>query len=219
MSSNTQIANMALSHLGIGQEIANLESERSEEANAIRAFYDTVRDFVQSDFPWPFLTKSQALALVAEDPTTEWDFSYRYPSDCLKIRRIFSSLRNDSRQSRIPFLFYHDEIGKLIYTDYEDAVIEYSAKLTTEDMWPADFVLAFSFLLAVYVAPRLTKGDPFKMREGALKLYQQQLSMAEQRSLNEEQAEQLPESEFVRAREADLFPVVGSAQSAVDFTS
>ena len=89
--------------------------------------------------------------------------------------------------------------------------------MTEEEKWPADFVLAFSFLLAVYAGPRLTKGDPFKMREASLKLYQGQIQLAEQRSMNEEQAEQLPESEFVRSREADVFPVIGSEESAVDF--
>lgn len=196
---------MALSHLGVGYQISNLETERSEEANAIKSFYNTAREFIQSNFPWPFLTKSELLALVEEDPTDEWNYSYRYPSDCLKVRRIFSPIRNDYRQSRVPYLMYRDDTGKLIYTDQEDARIEYSAELTEEEKWPADFILAFSAILAFYVAPRLTKGDPFKMRKDMLELYLSQLRSAEQRSLNEEQAEEVPLSEFQRAREADDF--------------
>jgi len=208
---------MALSHIGVGHEISDVDTEKSEEAEAVLTFYDATRELIQSDFPWPFLTKSASLALVANDPTTEWKYSYRYPSDALKIRRIFSSVRNDYRQSRIPYLIYQDSTGKLIYTDCEDAVMEYSSKLDEEDKWPADFSLTFSYLLASYIAPRLTKGDPFKMRETALKLYQAHLSMAEQRSMNEEQHEEVPESEFVRAREADIFPVAGTRDSFVDF--
>lgn len=215
MASKTQIANMALSHLGVGHEISNLDSEKSEEANAIKSFYDTAREFVLSDFPWPFLTRTVSLALVEEDPTTEWDFSYRYPSDSLKIRRILSGIRNDNRQTRVPYQIYQDAIGKLIYTDCREASIEYSVTLTEESKYPADFVLAFSFLLAVYVGPRLVKGDN-RLRDAALKLYQVQLQLAEQRSVNEEQAEQVPESEFVRAREADL-RFVGKGESFNDF--
>ncbi len=206
MSSKTEIANMSLAHLGVGHEISNIETERSEEANAIKAFYNTDREFIQSDFPWPFLTRSANLGLVAEDPTTEWDFSYRYPSNALKIRRIFSSLRNDNRQSRIPYKIYSDAAGKLIYTDYEDAVIEYSIANNDEQKWPADFILAFSYLLASHAGPRLTKGDPFKMRDASIKFYQAFLQLAEQRSVNEEQTEEIPPSEFERARESDGYP-------------
>lgn len=206
MASNTEIANMALSHIGVGKEISDLDNEKSEEANAIRAFYNTALEFIQSDFPWPFLTKSALLALVSQDPTDEWAYAYRYPSDAFKIRRIFSPLRNDNRQSRVPYKIYQDGTGKLIYTDCEDARIEYSFKLTEEEKFPADFSLAFSYLLASYVAPRLTKGDPFKMRTSALELYRAHLQLAEQRSINEEQPEEVPQSEFVRARESDGYP-------------
>ena len=206
MASKTTIANMALSHLGVGHEIANVETEQSEEAAAIRTFYDTARDFMQSDFPWPFLTRAGSLALVEENPTDEWDYSYRYPSDALKIHRIFSSLRNDNRQSRVPHKIYSDSNGKLIYVDTENAIMEYSIKVTEEDRWPADFTLAFSYLLASYAGPRLTKGDPYKMRNEALGFYMRYLQLAEQRTLNEEQAEVLPESEFVRARDSDSWP-------------
>ena len=40
MASSTEIANLALSHLGNGTEIADLETERSSEASACRRFYD-----------------------------------------------------------------------------------------------------------------------------------------------------------------------------------
>lgn len=206
MASKTSIANMALSHLGVGHEIADLDTELSEEAKSIKTFYNTAREFVQSDFPWPFLTRSALLALVEEDPTDEWAYAYRYPSDAFKIRRIFSPLRNDNRQSRIPYKIYNDASGKLIYTDEPDARIEYSIKLTEEDKWPADFVLAFSYLLASFVVGRLTKGDPFRMKENVLGLYQAYLQRAEQRSINEEQAEEHPQSEFVRARDTDGWP-------------
>lgn len=87
MSSSTEISNMALSHLAISREIAALDTERSQEAQACRRFYETVRKTVLRDYPWPFATKFATLALVEDDPNSEWDFSYRYPSDCLNARR------------------------------------------------------------------------------------------------------------------------------------
>jgi hypothetical protein len=200
-SSTTAIANLAISHLGIGKEIANLETERSSEAQACRRFYETARDVTLRDFPWPFATKINAIGLVEEDPNDEWGFSYRYPTDCLMLRRILSGLRNDNRQSRIPYRVTRDDSGLLIYTDAEDAELEYTIKETDVGRFPADFTMAFSFLLAGYVAPRLTGGDPFKLGQRALELYQIELSHARLTAMNEEQSEELPDSEFIRTRE------------------
>lgn len=199
-SSTTEIANLSLSHLGIGKEIGNLDTERSEEAAACRRFYDTARDATLRDFPWPRFTKFVTLALVETNPTDEWVFSYRYPSDCLELRRVLSGIRNDSRQSRVPYKIGQDVTGHLIYTDQADAQVEYTALISTVERYPSDFVLAFSFRLASLVAPRLTGGDPFKVGQRALELYMFEISKARATAVNEEQAEEDVDSEFVRVR-------------------
>lgn len=199
-SSKTVICNMALSHLGISQEIANFDSERSKEASAMRRFYDETRKEVLRDFPWPFATKTVDLGLIEESPTDEWDFSYRYPSDCLRARRIPSGIRNDTRQSRVPYRVLQDNSGKLIYTDTEDAQLEYTVNEERVEMFPPDFVLALSLLLAAYTAPRLTGGDPFKLGNRALQLYDIQRNKAEANAVNEESDEEQPDSELERAR-------------------
>ena len=101
MSSQLGIVNMAISHLGSAKEVAILEVEKSQEASAARRFYDESLEATLSDFPWPFATRFAALALVEESPTTEWAYSYRYPTDCYYLRKIHSGIRNDSRRLRI----------------------------------------------------------------------------------------------------------------------
>ncbi len=61
--------------------------------------------------------------------------------------------------------------------------------------------MAFSFLLASYIAPRLTGGDPFKMGSRAIELYQYEIGKAKSTALIEEQDEELPDSEYIRTRE------------------
>ncbi len=200
-SSTTEISNLAISHLGIGKEIANLETERSAEAQACRRFFAVARDTTLRDFAWPFATKINELGLVEEDPNNEWAFSYRYPTDCLMLRRILSGVRTDTHQSRVPYRVTRDASGLLIYTDMEDAELEYTIKETDVSRYPADFVMAMSFLLASYVAPRLTAGDPFKLGDRSLGLYVAELSKARTMALNEEQADQTPDAEMIRARE------------------
>jgi hypothetical protein len=201
MASETEIANLALSHLNIGKEIANLETEKSEEAGACRRFYDTARDETLRDFAWPFATKFVTLAPVADNPTTEWGKSYRYPSDCVFFRRILSGLRNDTRQSRVPYKVTQDAAGLLIFTDLADAVAEFTIRETDPSKYPSDFTMAFSMRLAALIAPRLTGGDPFKVGERAMRLYQIEIERARATAFNEQQNEEPPESEFIRARD------------------
>jgi len=201
MSTKTEIANIALSHLGVGKEIANLETENSQEANAMRRFYDISREQVLRDFNWPFATKEIALGLVESNPTTEWTYSYRYPSDSLKLRRIFSGIRNDTRQSRVPFKIVRDTVGRLIYTDAVDAFMEYTYAEVDASRFTPDFVQALACRMASYAAPRLTSGDPFKLGERAYKLYVYEITKAQATAANETQDEEKPDAEWTSARD------------------
>lgn len=198
---STIISQLALSHLNITKQIADVDTEKSKEAAACRQFFEVARDELLRDFPWPFATKFAQLALIVESPTFEYGFAYRYPTDCLFIRRILSGLRNDNRQSRIHYRVGNDDAGRVIYTDQQNAAVE----ITTIDAqnpakWDSDFALALSYRLASYIAPSLTGGDPFKTGEQAFKLSQIHSSKAFANAKNEEQAEDYPESELIRAR-------------------
>lgn len=201
MASSTEICNMALSHLAVAKEIANIETEQSQEASACRRFYDIARDYTLRDFLWPFARRYQALGLVEEDPNTEWAFSYRYPSDCLKIHKIKGINRNETRQSKVSYQIAQDSIGLLIYTDAEDAEIVYTYKETDPQKYMPDFIMAFSFRLAAYIAPRLTAGDPFKLGDRAMQMYTIEISRAAANSVNEQQYDEEVQSELIRARE------------------
>jgi hypothetical protein len=112
-----------------------------------------------------------------------------------------SGERMDSRQQRVHYRIISDSTGLLIYTDEPDAVIEYTSRIEDTSLFPADFVIGFSYLLAHYIAPRITSGDPFDMGKRALELYILELSKAEKNNLNEEQPEEEPRSEFERMRD------------------
>lgn len=201
LSSTTEIANMAISLLGIAKEIANLDTENSAEAKACRRFYTTIRDAVLADYPWPFATKFATLSLVATSPNDEWGYSYRYPADALRLRRILSGIRNDNSDSRIPYKIAQDASGQLIFTDKQSAQVEYTINITTVEFFPADFALALAYRLAGAVASKLTAGDPFKREVRCLQLYAQMIDSAQAGATEEEQPERPPESEFIRGRE------------------
>jgi len=200
MASKTELANMAISHLGIGKEIANLDTEVSQEAQACRRYFDATIEAVLSDYDWPFASKEVVLNLIVANPTLEWDFSYRYPTDCIRLRRIKSGIRQDTSSSRVPFKIMYDPTGKILYTDKENAEVEYTLRLTDPTVFTAEFSIAFSFRLAAYIAPRLTGGDPFKMKNEMLQQYFLELGNAKSRSMNEERSDPPGDSEFITAR-------------------
>lgn len=200
MPSKVELCNQALGHLGVGDGISNLETERSQNARACRLFFDQVVDEMLRKFAWPFATKLAALQLLATDPNDEWGFSYRYPNDCLYLRRILSGTRVDTSDTRVPFKVAQDAVGKVVYTDMEDAQVEYTVRITDVNRFSPDFAVAFTYLLASKIAPRLEEGDPFKLADRCLRLYVANMREAAGQALNESAQGQDPDADLIRSR-------------------
>lgn len=200
MAYNTEIGNLALGHIGVNKEIADLESEQSREAKALRRFWDICLEQMLRDHPFGFATKVADLNLVEEDPNTDWLFSYRYPSDCMFVRKILSGVNITTPVDPIDYKLSKDDTARLIMSNQEDAVVEYTVLITDWDNVPADFKMAFSFRLGVYIAPGLTAGDPFKIKTDCYNSYLLEISKAEANSINEESNDPDVDSEFVRGR-------------------
>ena len=204
MASKVDVWNMALGHLGVTTTIAS-PTENTKERKTMSRYYDVALEATLRDRNWPFATKYKNPGLVTDftaddDATLEWDYAYRYPTDCLFVRRVMG---NGGRTSavRVPFRIVSDDTGRLIYTDMEDAKIEYTAKVTDPVKFPPDFMLALSERLAAYAAPSLTRGDSAGLGVRSLELYAIELNIATANALNEDQADQnQPDSEFIRER-------------------
>lgn len=214
-STNLQVANMALAHIGVGAA-SDLTTDNSAKVDAINAFLEVTREQVLRDFPWPFATKTadstlittaatNAFAVVEEDPNEEWSFSYRYPTDCAEIRRIHSGIRNDTVTSRVPYRIGFDgtvttATGRLIFTDMEDAVLEYTALVTDNTIYPPDFVMAWSYRLAWHIAPTLAATYTPEMSNDLLSKYALHISRAKINAANEEQPDRPTDAEWVSGR-------------------
>lgn len=198
-SSKTQIWNMALSHLGVGKEVASA-TERSEEANACARFYDNRLLEVLSAGPWSFATKIVAAELIEEEPNDEWSYCYRYPVDCVTLNRVLSGIRNDHRQSRIPFMKAGESSGTIFFCDLESAEIEYVYLHTNPQFYPPKFTKALSYGLAADIAPRITGMDNWKLKIELERLYEEALTEALKSNGNEYQPDDEPDPESIRAR-------------------
>lgn len=190
-SSKTEIANMALFHLGVGSTIQDLETENSQEARACRLFYDQARKEILRLSPFPFATKRIELSLITDfedddHPTTEWNYQYQYPSNCLFFRRILSGQAIDNSSTKIDYKIEYGTSGAIIFTNQAEAECEYTYDVEEVARFQPDFAQALAFRLAAYIAPTVCGGDPFKMSDRALKFYNLSHSIAASTAFNEE---------------------------------
>lgn len=199
MSSIIEICNLALSRLGNSRSINSL-SEQSKEAGLCNLHYDPARKEVLADFGWNFALKRVALADTGTPPP-DWQFAYRYPTDCMRIDEIMSpGCRVVPERFRVQYVVGSDAAGtgRLIYTDQESAWLKYVANITDPNMFDPLFCSALSWKIASEIGMPLTSAPA--LVQNALTMYSQIIRSAGSRSMNESQEPVEPESEFTCAR-------------------
>lgn len=200
----TGICNLALGHVGNGTQIADIISEQSSEANICRLFFSHALEDTLRDFNWPAVRTYITLELVTENPTTEWLYAYQYPNNVISMRRILSGIRPDSFNSRVPYEYAQsDTTGsakKLIYTNCQSAVAEFTGQLNNLALLDTDVEMAVSFRLAFYIAPQVTRADPFKMGDRAKRVYEEMAGRAIATAMNSENQGPPQDTDSILAR-------------------
>jgi len=199
MASVIQICNIALMRIGSSRTINSL-SEQSKQADVANVFYESSRDTVLSDFDWNFASKRVALADL-DTPSTDWQFAYRYPTDCMRITEIMTpGIRYPAPGMRVTYEVGADAAGtgKIIYTNQPEAQLRYVGKITDPNMFDAQFADALSWKLAAeFAMPLAASGD---LGNKALQMYNAMVLAGVAHSNNESQEPLVPESEFTIAR-------------------
>lgn len=205
MATKTEIVNLALFKIGASKRLNNVDTERGTLAEAARAIYAVAIPAVLRTFPWPFATAYVALALVdgdADEPANyDWTFAYRYPTDCKYARRLVvpgGGGRNNPNPP--PFRVGRDSQGRLIYTNEEDAQLEYTASIEDAGEFDDLMVDALSWYIAAGLAP--TNSLIADMATKCMNMFFMTLDTAEARALNESQQEEPIESDFISSRDA-----------------
>lgn len=197
-STKEKIANMALGHIGQAGDIANLAADRTPSGIQCNVFYDTALETTLEGYPWAEFTAYQLLGLVEEDPSDEWGFAYRYPSDCVFARRIVNTAGRTDPNPPV-FELGQDEQGRLIYTDEPDATLKYTKRITDASRFSASFAMACSWNLAELIAWPITrdKRTADRATAGAMAA----MSKAKIRAANERQDDKEIEAEHIRDRD------------------
>lgn len=178
MASIVDIYNMALSNIGSTVFVADLD-ERTNERRQCARFYETVRDGLLGQFPWPF-ARAFVTAANLGSPPTNWLFRYAYPNDCCQLTRIVvPGVQSPTAEQEIPFEIACSSAQRVILTNQPDAELEYTVRIESAERYPALFVDALAMHLAARIAMPLNKEKALRDECMQLAMSMTNLAMAE----------------------------------------
>lgn len=195
-----EICNLALLRVGSRNLITSL-SDDTTEGRGCAVAYSLSRDAVLAGFAWRF---AEAQATLAELTTTWSGFTYVYalPTDFVSARYIYSAANIGAlaaSSNRIPYEVVSSSTGRMLVTDQEDAILVYTAQVTTVPFFPPLFVQALAWKLATELCLFL----PVKPQIGLAMDGKYQAALKEAAAFDMRQSHQ-PEgaaSEFISERE------------------
>ncbi len=186
MSSEVDICNLALSHLGDEATVTSISPpEGSVQSEHCARFYPIARDTLLQMHAWNFAAKRVLLAplTILNQPST-WKHTYAIPNDCSLAMSVMASDAADDYSSRFtgyenPFMPPLVAAGQytpqpfsveladtatatnvlVLYTNQATATLRYQAKITDAASFSPMFVVTLSWQLASMLAGPIIKGD------------------------------------------------------------
>lgn len=222
MASKVEICNLALANIR-AQSINDI-NEASIQAQMCKLKYDFVLDFMLRDVPWNFAKKQIPLALLTDD-LFSWVYAYQYPSDCLRVRRLMSTVNQvtetepgfvyrpeyynnnpldylSSNTVRIPYEIINSSDNLVLGANDADLWIEYTVKVIDPNKYDSQFIMAFAWYLAAEIAMPIIGGENGDaQRRNALQMYARTVSEATALNANERDENPVAlESDFILTR-------------------
>lgn len=195
MASETQIAKLALQHIGDRYDISDL-TEESTEAEQVNLIFADTRDWLLRQFPWNFATSYATPAALTGTVPNNFDYMYTYISDAVKVLRVVDPLGLDTP---IPFEVARNSSDvKVILTDQSSAEFRYTKRITDTSQFDPEFTMAFSYALAAKLAMPLT-GERAIMTDMS-SLARNFINSAWASDANEGKADEIPDADWIKAR-------------------
>ena len=184
MSSEIDICNLALSHIGDEASISSIDPpEASVQAALCHRFYPIARDSLLQMHGWNFGSKRVNLAQVT-NLWPEWKYAYAAPGDCMTIVSVLPPNANADYSTQFIFTdapgfgnnyapvvtggqyvpqqycVEADDLGNsVIYTNQENAMLRYQSLVSDPTKFTPLFVMTLSWKLASLLAGPIVKGD------------------------------------------------------------
>lgn len=146
--SAVEVCNLALSYVGHGLDLDNLNEDTNESRSAKRC-YVPARDELLERKEWKFATRRATLALLAGEERDGWTYVYALPSDCIAARSIYAGTLTPTEDQKVPFDIEATATGACLLTDEEDAILIYTARIEETSRFTPGFVKALAWHIAV----------------------------------------------------------------------
>lgn len=167
MSSEVDVCNLALAHLGDEATVASISPpEGSAQAAHCARFYPIARDSLLEMHPWGFTVRREALAaLTIESATSTWTYAYAAPTNMLNLLGVYGPEAVDDVSVMGQYtpqacaLETAADGSLILLTNQADAVLRYTQRITDPTRFSPLFVDALAWLLASYLAGPLMKGE------------------------------------------------------------
>ena len=197
MTSQVQIAKLALQHIGDRFDISDL-SDGSPEADQVSLVYDDARRELLRRFPWRFANKySSPAQLVLASIPSYWDYAYQYPSDAVRIIELVNPLGRDLPPLDFEVSLLSDDT-KVILTDQSEPQFRYTADISDPTRFDSLFIKALSYKLASEIAMPLT-GEAGIM-DAMVNASERYVGLAAEQDASEGRTQKFPQAEWIRAR-------------------
>lgn len=177
----TQICNEAISDLP-AHPITDINDSRKEARECSRHLSGVVSDLV-SYHDWQFVRRRVALAMLTNDREGEWGYAYDLGGEIvspIKLVRNYDSTGSDAGVVVTPVLYWpnagmaadaidYEVANGVLYTNLEEAVLEYSTDALEPNKWTPLFAQAVIRTLASRIY-RPILGEKADSQEWALKV-------------------------------------------------
>lgn len=141
----TEIANMALAHVG-NKQIADFDTDTSFPAQQVRLFYPVALGEMLEAQEWSFATKRGDLSTPLVDaPLFGFDVAFQLPNDCVLV------VETDPEEAE-----WRIE-GNTLVTNESSIGIVYVYNFANTAQYNSRFVSALTFMLGAYLAMPITR--------------------------------------------------------------
>jgi len=218
MASVVDICNAALRNIRAGS--INSLDEGSVASEYCRSTYPELRDQLLQSFNWSFAKCIRPLALLSDVDVLNWEFSYQYPNDCLRIQKLLvdrqnknigfrdrrdvysnyerNTLRDDD--FKIEFEVFTNTGDTIIGANQDELHIQYTKEITDPNQFSDLFRRTLSFYIASELAIPLTGTDRgANLAQYNYQMYEESLRQAKAKEISE-RGFITRDSEFVTVR-------------------
>ena len=203
-----QICNLALTHIGIRQQITAI-TDLNQEAEMCNLHYSLAVEDCLFEADWGFARRRITLQSAAGDPPPPWSYQYQWPSNCIRLLRIDDGKSIRRARERIPFTFETNDSGaRIIFVNIEEADAIYTYNQQDSSIYSSAFASYLSWVLAARICGPLTGSE--KRTEKIEVRAERELTLAVMKDFGSEQEEPEPESDLIATRTSDVGTIPGT---------